>query len=204
MDDSYMTIKESATGVYKEKGSKFLAFGYPVKNEKEALIIINSLRKEFYDAKHHCYAYSLGAKGKYYRTFDAGEPRHSAGDQILNQIRSFKVSDILVVVIRYFGGTKLGISGLNNAYKSAAKAALANADRIEKILVNVVKITFHFDGLNDVMRLINLYNIQVIDQNYEMEGCIRLKVRNSELSKIKGLFETLPQVREVKILPGGS
>jgi len=204
MADNYLTIKEQAKGIYKEKGSKFLAFAYPVDSEDEALNIIDNLRKEYFDAKHHCYAYSLGAKQKYYQTHDDGEPRHTAGDPILNQIRSFNVSDVLVIVVRYFGGTKLGKSGLIDAYKSATKEALGKVDLVEKISVKVINITFRYDGLNDVMRLINAKNLQLIDQNYEKECCIRVKVRDSELFKIKGLFDVLPHVQEVKVLPGGS
>ncbi|MEQ9007162.1 MAG: YigZ family protein, partial [Ekhidna sp.] len=118
----YHTIKEKSEGLYKEKGSKYLAFAYPVKSEVEIKEIQESLRKEYYDARHHCFAWVLGMDDQSYRANDDGEPAHSAGDPILGQIRSFELTNVLVVVIRYFGGTKLGVGGLINAYKTATEA----------------------------------------------------------------------------------
>src|SRR5690606_7725476 len=124
MDDGYRTIAQPAEGLYKEKGSKFIALAYPVYTEEEIKDRLAELRKKYYDARHHCYAYMLGADKSRYRANDDGEPNHSAGDPILGQIRSADLSNVLVVVVRYFGGTKLGVSGLITAYKTATADAL--------------------------------------------------------------------------------
>ena len=139
--DTYLTLNTVAEGVYKEKGSKFLAFGYNVNSEEQVRERLEELRKKFYDARHHCYAYMLGhGSNQKWRANDDGEPNHSAGTPILNQIKSFELTNVLVVVIRYFGGTKLGVSGLINAYKTATQEALAMAEIEERILTNLIKI----------------------------------------------------------------
>jgi uncharacterized YigZ family protein len=123
---SFRTLRAPAEGIYKEKGSKFLAFAYPVETETDTKVILDALRKQYFDARHHCFAYILGADKPRFRAFDDGEPNHSAGDPILGQIRSRELTNVLVVVIRYFGGVKLGMGGLMAAYKAAAENALDN------------------------------------------------------------------------------
>ncbi len=138
---SYRTIQKSATGSYKEKGSKFLAFAFPVTSESEIKENLAALRKEYFDARHHCFAWMLGAEKKLFRSSDDGEPNHSAGDPILGQIRSTNLTDVLIVVVRYFGGVKLGVGGLISAYKAAAEDALKNAIIIEEEVTEKFSIT---------------------------------------------------------------
>src|SRR5690606_39655528 len=132
-DDTYLTIADHAEGLYYEKGSKFIALAYPVSDEEEIKSLLENIRKKYYDARHHCYAYRLGREGLVFRANDAGEPNHSAGDPILGQLRSYNITDVLIVVVRYFGGTKLGVGGLINAYKTAAADAIENSTIITKI-----------------------------------------------------------------------
>jgi uncharacterized YigZ family protein len=202
MEDTYFTIGHESAGLYKEKGSKFLSFAFPVESEDEALILIEQLKKEYHDARHHCYAYLLGRDGKISRAYDAGEPRHSAGDPILNQIRSWGLNDVLVVVVRYFGGTKLGKSGLINAYKMATDDALGKVKPIEKLIFREISIRFDYEGLNEIMRLIDINNLQITGQSYDQEAFISIRVKESELERIKGLFAVSPHVRVIELSSG--
>ncbi|MBR9997768.1 MAG: YigZ family protein [Cyclobacteriaceae bacterium] len=202
MNDGYLTIRQSATGIYKEKGSKFLSFAFPVNQEREALDLVDRLKKEYYDARHHCYAWVLGRDGQIYRTHDAGEPRHTAGDPILNQIRSRGLSDIMVVVVRYFGGTRLGKSGLINAYKKATDDVLEKVEPVEKFLYKKVRIHFRYAGMNDIMRLIDQNNLPIIGQSYESDASVVISVRESDLERIQEYFAVSPHIFEVRILPG--
>ena len=202
MQEPYLTIGGESHGIYKEKGSKFLSFAYPVDNEKEASEHIESLKKVYHDARHHCYAFLLGREGKIMRTSDAGEPRHSAGDPILNQIRSYGLSDVLVVVIRYFGGTKLGKSGLINAYKKATDDALGKIRPIEKLKFKEMSIRFDYGGLNEIMRLIDMNNLLITAQSYDQEASITIRVRETEFDKVKDLFTISPHVIAIETLPG--
>ena len=197
MKDSYLTIGKETSGVYREKGSRFLSFAIPVKSEREALDHIERIRREYYDARHHCYAYVL-ERGGYHRVSDAGEPRHTAGDPIYNQIRSKDLSDILVVVVRYFGGTKLGKSGLINAYKMATSDALDNAVIAERIIYSTMQVRFVYDGLNDVMRIIDQHNLQIVDQSYGEEAVVIFRVRESGRDHIRELFSSLSCVSVIE------
>jgi uncharacterized YigZ family protein len=200
MKDSYFTIRQVSSGIFREKGSRFLSFAIPIRSEMEALGHIDHLKKKYYDARHHCYAYLLGREG-YYRVHDAGEPRHTAGDPILNQIRSKELSDILVVVVRYFGGTKLGKSGLINAYKQAAEDALNNSIQEERIILCVLEINFSFEGLNDIMRLIDQHNLQMVHQSYDTEAKVVLQIRESTVDQIKESLSALPYVTGIRESP---
>lgn len=202
MRDHYLTIGQNSQGIYKEKGSKFLAFAYPVENEEEASELIDRLKKEYYDARHHCYAYILGRDGEITMAYDAGEPRHAAGDPILNQIRSHRLSNVLVVVVRYFGGTKLGKSGLINAYKKATEEALEKVNKVEKLVFKKISIRFNYDGLNDIMRLINMNHLKITGQSYDQEASITIRIRESEFDEIKNLFIISPHVTFIEQLPG--
>ncbi len=170
-DVSYKTISKSSDGFYKEKGSKFLAFAFRVENESDVKTHQEALRKQYHDARHHCYAYRIN-KGDavYERANDDGEPNHSAGDPILGQIKSFELSNTLVVVIRYFGGTKLGVSGLINAYKTATEEALSIAPTIIITLKQSFELIFPYDKTSDVQRLISEFAVDVIDQQF-LENC---------------------------------
>jgi uncharacterized YigZ family protein len=173
MITSYRTVVGQSTGLYKEKGSKFLAFCYPVSNEEEINAHLAALRKEYYDARHHCYAWVLGANKLKHRANDDGEPNHSAGDPILGQIRSKDLTNILIVVVRYFGGVKLGVGGLITAYKSAAEEAVNNAFIEERMVTATIKISFPYESTSEIMRLIKEFDLRIVEQTFE-EACYLL------------------------------
>lgn len=193
-EDIYLSIAQASEGVYKEKGSKFLAFAFPVSNEEQIKAHLDQLRKEYFDARHHCYAYALGKGQHISRANDDGEPNHSAGDPILGQIRSHQLSDVLIVVVRYFGGVKLGVGGLIAAYKIAAAEAIANALILEKIVTENWQLNFKYEVMNEVMKLIKDLDLKVLSQQFDLECAVQLEVRKSLLtiveeraSKIEGL-----------------
>jgi uncharacterized YigZ family protein len=190
-DDTYLTVATTAEGVYKEKGSKFIALVYPVRSEEQIKETLAVVRKKYYDARHHCYAFILGEKGQLHRANDDGEPTHSAGDPILGQIRSYQVTDVLVVVVRYFGGTKLGVSGLINAYKTATSQALAQAQVIEKIIQAECIVSFDYVWMNAVMKLVKEYEMEIISQQFAERCEITLSVRRSLLEEVKLKFAQL-------------
>ena len=194
--DTFLTIKEPSEGEYKEKGSKFLAFAFQVRTEEQVKERLDELRKKYYDARHHCYAYQLGQNGELWRANDDGEPNHSAGTPILNQIKSFNLTDVLVVVIRYFGGTKLGVSGLINAYKTSTQEALENAEIEEKIITKVVSFSFDYLGMNDVMKLIKDYDLEIIEQEFTNTCQMKLSVR---LAIVEEVEAKLKDIKEVKM-----
>ena len=161
MSDTYKTISSPAEGIYKEKGSKFLSFAIPVKTAEEIKEIIKEYRKQYYDARHVCYAYMLGAEHKDFRANDDGEPSGTAGRPILGQINSRELTDILVIVVRYFGGVLLGTGGLVVAYKEATADALNQAEIIEKTVDEVISVRFDYLLMNDVMRIIKDTGAQI-------------------------------------------
>ncbi len=168
--DRYRTIENKSEGVYKDRGSKFLAFAYPVYSADEVKRVLEALRKEYHDARHHCYAYRLGALKLEYRANDDGEPSSSAGKPILGQIQSSDLSNILIVVVRYFGGTLLGVGGLINAYRSAAADAIQNARIIERVESEQIIIHFPYDLTNEIMKIIEEEKLEMKDQEYT-EAC---------------------------------
>ncbi|HMM11815.1 MAG TPA: YigZ family protein [Bacteroidales bacterium] len=151
--DSYITLSGSGEGIFKDKGSKFLAFAHPVTDEDEIAKLLSAYRKKYYDARHHCYAWMLGANKKHFRANDDGEPSGTAGKPILNQILSAGITDVLVVVVRYFGGVKLGTSGLINAYKQSAMEAISHAPKVQKTVNEDITARFPYHLLNEVMRV---------------------------------------------------
>jgi len=192
--DSFKTIKSVSGGIYKEKGSKFIAFAYPAFREEEIKTIIEKTRKAYHNAKHHCFAYVLGSEGDIWRVNDDGEPSGTGGRPILGQIRSHNLTNTIIVVSRYFGGTLLGVSGLANAYKSAAMDALNNAEIINHFIQDYYEIFFPYSSMNDVMTIIKDENITQSEQSFDLECKIRLNFRSSasekilnRLSKVKGL-----------------
>lgn len=162
----YTTIAAPSEGLYKEKGSKFLAFAYPVSTEDEIKNLLQDLRKKFFDARHHCYAYRLGPDGATWRVNDNGEPSSTAGKPIFGQLISFGLSDVLVVVIRYFGGIKLGVSGLINAYRTAARDALEHAQTVEKQVRENITLEYTYEQTNAVMKAIRDLQAEIIDQSF--------------------------------------
>ncbi len=193
-NDTYFTLKGNSEGFYKEKGSKFLSFAYVVSDEDEVKQILAELKKKYFDARHYCYAYVLGTKSEKYRANDDGEPGHSAGDPILGQIRSNKLTDTLIVVVRYFGGTKLGIGGLINAYKTAAADAILNNSIQEKLIFSEVVIQFEYDHLNQVMKLVKDYDLEIISQKMEISCEMKLGIRLSLEEEVKAKLLDLHKI----------
>ena len=187
MAESFRSITHLSQGIYKEKGSKFLSFAIPVKNVAEIKSILDIYRKKYYDARHVCYAYMLGADRSEFRANDDGEPSGTAGRPILGQINSSELTDILVIVVRYFGGILLGTSGLITAYKEAAADAIGQANIVEITVKNELTIRFEYPLLNDVMRIIKEYDVQIVNQQFEEQCSIKISVpkKVTELISIK-------------------
>ena len=166
---SFLTIKSIGKGIYKEKGSKFFAFAYPVSSEPEIKERIASLKSEYFDARHHCFAWILGPEKKQFRAFDDGEPNHSAGDPILGQIRSRNLTNVLVVVVRYFGGTKLGVGGLIAAYKSAAEDALNNSPIVEQEVTERITLSYDYSITAEVMKIVKDFDMAIVAQDFRQQ-----------------------------------
>ena len=179
IQDSYKSIAAEAKGLFKDTGSRFIAHAYPVETEEEVKEIVAALKKEYFDARHHVYAYRLGYLGDKFRANDDGEPSGSSGRPVLGQIDSMGLSDILVVVVRYFGGIKLGIPGLIRAYKSSTADALANAEIIEKIASKVFRVHFGYMSMNSVMKILKDLELEQKNQKFDMECSIDVTVRLS-------------------------
>jgi uncharacterized YigZ family protein len=188
MEDTYKTIEKPSKGYFKDKGSKFFAFAYTVKNEEEIKVILAQLKKEHHSARHHCYAWRLGTEEIQYRANDDGEPSSSAGKPILGQLLSFDVTNILVVVVRYFGGTLLGVSGLINAYRTAAAEALKNAKVLTKLIENVYELHFTYNELNEVMHIMKQENLNVVNTRFEEKCSLVFSVRKSEATHTEQIF----------------
>lgn len=193
-EDTYLTITRISESLYKEKGSKFIGLAYPVSSEQDIKDILDELRKKYYDARHHCYAYILDPKGDKYRANDDGEPNHSAGDPILGQIRSNNLTNTLVVVIRYFGGTKLGVSGLISAYKIAAAEALEANEIVEEVVKERVKIRYGYESTNEVMRLVKEFDLEILEQEFTADCQLTLAVRQSLHEQLLDNIEKLEGV----------
>lgn len=191
MTDTYRTISEKSEGYYKDKGSKFIAYAFPVESEEETKEILLQLKKEHHSARHHCYAWRIGAEEPAFRANDDGEPSSTAGKQILGQLLSFDVTNIFVVVVRYFGGTLLGTSGLINAYRSAAADALHNAAIITKVQEDCFIVKFTYTQMNDVMQVIKQENLNIVTTRFELDCRLEFSVRKSEAERIKSLFDQL-------------
>jgi uncharacterized YigZ family protein len=182
--DSYKTIISSSQGIYKEKGSRFLSLAIPVSNQEEIKPILDKIKKEHHEAKHHCYAYIIGQERIIWRVNDDGEPSGTAGKPILGQINSFGLTNIIIVVSRYFGGTLLGVSGLINAYRTSASTALQNADIVEKTLQAYYEITYPYISMNEVMKIIKEENIGQSDKSFGLECRIKVYFRASAKEEI--------------------
>ena len=186
MSDTYKTISISTEGIYKEKGSKFLAFTFPVNTTDDVKELIKTFKKDYYDARHICYAYVLGADRKEWRANDDGEPSGTAGRPIMGQINSRELTNILVVVVRYFGGILLGTGGLTIAYKEATADALDQAEIIEKTVDDLFSIHFEYIHMNNVMRIVKETNAQILDQSYDNDCYMHLSIRKKEVEFLKG------------------
>lgn len=191
MEDVFQTIERESQGIFKDKGSKFYAFAFPVKQEDDVKEILAQLRKEHHSARHHCYAWRIGTEEITYRANDDGEPSSTGGKPILGQLQSFNVTNILIVVVRYFGGTLLGVSGLINAYRNAAADALKNAKIIQKTIEKEVILNFTYNELSEVMNTIKQENLTIINSRFEEKCNLTFSVRNSEYEKALTKFSNI-------------
>lgn len=190
-NDTYKTIKSVSTGLYKEKGSRFISAAWPVSDEKVIKSILEGIRKEHHEARHHCYAYQLGQEENSWRANDDGEPSGTAGRPILGQIRSFGLTNILIVVSRYFGGSLLGVSGLINAYRSAANDSLSHAEIIDHIIQESYEITFPYAAMNDIMKIIKEEDITQAGHSFDLECRISVSFRLSSREKMLARFSRI-------------
>jgi uncharacterized YigZ family protein len=191
MLDTYKTIIAPTEGIYKEKGSKFLSFAIPVNNSDEVKELVKNYRKEYYDSRHVCYAYMLGAERKEWRANDDGEPSGTAGRPILGQINSRELTNILVVVVRYFGGILLGTGGLVVAYKEAVADALNHAEIIEKTVDETISINFDYVLMNDVMRVIKDTNAHILLQTFDNHCTMQLFIRKQDAAILSSKLEKI-------------
>lgn len=198
MQDTYLTIEASGEGIYKEKMSRFLSFAVPVSSVGEAREYIELYKKEYYDARHVCWAYMIGADRTCFRSNDNGEPSGTAGKPILGQINSNNLTDVLIVVVRYFGGIKLGTGGLIVAYRSAAAEAIASCNIVERLVEDVVRIRFEYPLMNDVMRIVKEEQPAVLSQSFDMDCVMELKLRRSAIARLRSRLE---KIRGLSILP---
>lgn len=196
MSDSYLTITAPAEAIYKEKSSKFLAYAYPVRTEEEIRELLDALRKRYYDATHHCYAWRLGPHGEQFRSNDDGEPSGTAGKPILGQLLSNSLTNCLIVVVRYFGGTKLGVSGLISAYKESAAAVIEEAEIVEQTVDRVFTVEFPYLVMNDIMRIIKEEQPNILSQEFDNLCTMQLSMRES---RAEGLLGKLRKVEGASI-----
>jgi uncharacterized YigZ family protein len=190
---TYKTIAESSTGMFKDKGSKFLSFAFPVKTEQEIKPIIDRIKKEYFDARHHCFAYRLGPEKQIFRTNDDGEPSGTAGKPIFGQIQSNDLTNILIVVVRYFGGTLLGTSGLIHAYKHSSADAIANANVIECNVYSVYTVNFDYADLNKIMKICKDFNLSFSDSVFDLKSSITINIKKAHHDQVLAKLQTIEQ-----------
>jgi uncharacterized YigZ family protein len=195
-EDTYRTINTTSEGLYKEKGSKFIGLVIPVTNEEEVKSHLQTLRKSYHDASHHCYAYQLGFDKSAYRINDDGEPSGTAGRPIFGQINSFDLTNVLIVVIRYYGGTNLGVSGLINAYKTASKDGILNGKIVEQTIKDLYRIDFQYPEMNEVMKIMKAFNLKQSNQKFEIICQLDFEVRKSESTQV---YDKLKRVKGLNI-----
>lgn len=199
INDTYKTITAASEEIlFKEKNSKFFGYAFPITSEEEVKEILDQLKKEHFSARHWCYAYQIGTEKIQYRANDDGEPNNSAGMPIYGQIQSFEVTNILIVVVRYFGGVKLGVGGLISAYKTAAQMAMENATIIEKTIDKHFIISFGYAHMNKVMRIIKEKNLQIVSQKMEMDCEIEIATRKKNAQNLLDTFENLYEVKLIE------
>lgn len=189
MRDLYKTISSDSKGLYKDRGSRFISLAFPVVSELEIKEKIAFLRKEYHDARHHCFAWRLGPDMELYRVNDDGEPSGSAGRPIFGQIQSRELTNILVVVIRYFGGTLLGVGGLINAYRSSTSDALDQANIIERRVETLIKLNFEYDAMNSVMKIVKDYGLKFDSQSFDLNCSLTLRVWMRQVQAVRESFD---------------
>lgn len=196
INDTYRTIESEATAIFKDKGSKFIAYAYPISKEEEVKELVQILKKEHFNARHHCYAWRLGPQGQRYRANDDGEPSGTAGRPILGQLQSFEVTNLLIVVVRYFGGTLLGVSGLINAYKTSANLVLSEGTIVERIVEKQFDLRFEYPLQNAVMKVIKDEQLEIVSSQYTLDCELRISVR---LNKIEAAVSKLNKIDGVTV-----
>jgi len=194
-EDTYLTIAEVGEGVFRDRGSKFLAFVYPIRSDAEIKPIVARLKADHPKANHHCWALRLSPDRSVFRVNDDGEPSGTAGRPILNTLLSHNITNIAVVVVRYFGGTLLGVPGLINAYKVATEEALKSVKIVEKTVNDVYQVSFNYLQMNDVMKLIKNENLNIIEQQFDTDCLVKIEVRKSQVEKIMGLLHHIAGVK---------
>lgn len=195
-DDTYLTISETVEGLFKDRGSKFIAYAFPVSSEAEVKEQLRRLRSTHFDARHHCYAFRLGADKQFFRANDDGEPSGTAGRPILGQIQSKDLTNVLIVVVRYFGGTLLGVSGLINAYREAAADALSKAQIVERTVNEEYELLFPYAAMNEVMKIMKDHGLAQREQQFELDCRLVFPVRKSEADLV---LEKLRKIESVKV-----
>jgi len=193
-DDTYFTIDKPTEGTFRDRGSKFIAFAYPISSDSEIKEIVARLKTEHAKANHHCWAMRLGMDRSVFRVNDDGEPSGTAGRPILNTLLSRNLTNMLVVVVRYFGGTLLGVPGLINAYRSAAEEALNAAKVIEKTVNDVYTIRFDYQQMNEVMRIIKGYGLEVLEQQFDNLCVVKIAIRKTEVNRSITRLEKLDRI----------
>ena len=198
--DTYKTIAFATEDIlFKEKNSKFFGYSYPISSDEEVKVIIEKLKKQHHSARHWCYAYQIGTEKIYFRANDDGEPSNSAGMPIYGQIQSFGITNVLIVIVRYFGGVKLGVGGLITAYKTAAQMTLMSSEIIEKTIDIHYQITFDYKNMNKVMRTIKEKNIEIVHQKMDSNCEIEVKIRKKNASNIFEIFNMMFEI-DIKII----
>ena len=195
MDDTYTTIRDAAEASFTEKRSKFIAFAMPVRTADEAKACVEAVQKEYYDARHVCYAYMLGPERKDFRANDNGEPSGTAGKPILGQINSRGLTDVLVVVVRYFGGIKLGTGGLVAAYRTAASLALDRAETEVRTVDDTLTVAFEYPFMNDVMRIVKEESPDIVEQSYDTDCLMTLRIRRSAMPRLRARLSKVETLR---------
>jgi uncharacterized YigZ family protein len=198
-DDTYKTINGRGEGIYKDRGSKFIGIALPVADETEAKKKLGEVRNVYHDARHHCFAYVIGPDKSTVRYNDDGEPSGTAGRPILGQIRSKDLTNVLVVVVRYFGGTKLGVRGLIDAYKSSASEAIRSIKTVTKTIDEIYELHFHYPAMNQVMQCLKNPDVKITSQDFAMKCMLTFRVRKNRADEITGILKSINNL-EVRFL----
>lgn len=197
--DTYTTIEQPSEGIFRDKGSRFIAYAFPIQEEEEWKNILEQVKSQHPKARHHCWAYRLGPEEEVFRVNDDGEPSGTAGRPIYNTLKSYEITDVMVVVVRYFGGTLLGVPGLINAYKTATVECLEQATIVERIISSRFQIRYDYPQMNDVMQLIKQNDWDIVYQDFALDCELRVEVRKKEEDKFISLLEQIHPVKYKKM-----